>query len=327
MLTTGSELNLDRGTDIRAVLTAAQERKENFMKNTRNFATALALALVGVGTAQAAMVVGLSTRNQLVTFDSATPQMLMSARFVSGLSTNEALVGIDYRPATGQLYGLGSFGRLYTLNAMTGAASLVATLTDSVTGSNIMLDGVEFGFDFNPTVDRIRVTSDRDMNLRINPITGVTIVDGMLSNSGGGNPHIVGSAYTNNDMDPSTGTTLYNIDSASDMLTIQNPANAGTNTNVGMLGMDVSSLVGFDILTSGNTNTAWAALQSANGDSSSFFSVNLMTGAATMVGSIGMSQSSDSLAIRDIAVNPVPEPATMIALGAGALALLRRRAR
>jgi hypothetical protein len=34
------------------------------------------------------------------------------------------------------------------------------------------LNGSSFGFDFNPTVDRIRVQSDADQNLRLNPATG-----------------------------------------------------------------------------------------------------------------------------------------------------------
>lgn len=276
-----------------------------------------------VSSAEAIQVFGLSTRNQLVSFDSSAPGSLMSANFINGMASNESMLGIDFRPATGGLYGLGSFGNLYTLNTLTGQATLVAALTDSLTGNPLSLSGVEFGFDFNPTVDRIRVTSDLDQNLRINPLTGVTVIDGSLN--GSTNPNIVASAYTNNDNDPATGTTLYNIDSATDMLTIQTPPNNGTQVNVGSLGLDVTALAGMDIYTQGTTNTAFAALQIAGTQGSSFFNVNLTTGSLTALGGIGNSQSRDSLAIRDIAVTPVPEPATMAVLGLGAAALLRRR--
>ena len=44
------------------------------------------------------------------------------------------------------------------------------------------LSGTAFGFDFNPTVDRIRVVSDTGQNLRLNPDTGaVAAVDGALN--------------------------------------------------------------------------------------------------------------------------------------------------
>jgi len=286
--------------------------------------SAFVLVALGVASgAQAAEVYGLSTRNQLVRFDSGSPSVLTQASFISGLASNEALVGIDYRPSNGMLYGVGSFGNLYTLNTATGAASFISTIT--VNGNPVGLSGVEFGVDFNPAADRLRLVSDLDMNLRINVDTGVAIVDGTLTNSGGGNPNIVASAYTNNDNNPGTGTALYNLDSASDMLTLQNPPNNGTQVNVGSIGIDISALAGFDILTVGSTNTAYAALQNQNGSGSSFYTINLGTGMATAIGQIGNSQSSDSLAIRDIAVNPVPEPATLAALGIGAAALLRRR--
>lgn len=286
------------------------------------FFAALGVALMA-GSASAQTVYGLSARNQLVSWNAATPGTLNQANFIWGMAANEAIIGIDFRPATGQLYALGSFANLYTLNTSSAQATLVAGMTNSVGGAALQLNGVEFGFDFNPTVDRIRITSDQGMNLRANPLTGVTVVDGAL-NPGGF--MISGSAYTNNDADPNTGTTLYNIDYLGDRLTIQNPPNNGTQVAVGALGLDVSALVGFDILTTGpNANRAYAAFQSPGDTTSRFYTVNLVTGAASIVGGIGTSQSNDSLAIRDIAVVPVPEPATMVVLGLGVLAALRRK--
>lgn len=279
-------------------------------------------AAILAGSASAQTVYGLSTRNQLVKWDAATPGTLNQAVFIGGMAANEAIIGIDFRPATGQLYALGSYANLYTLNTSSGQASLVAGMTNSVGGAPILLNGVEYGFDFNPVVDRIRITSDQGMNLRANPTTGVTIVDAGL-NPGGF--FISGSAYLNSDNDPGTGTTLYNIDYAGDRLTIQNPPNNGTQVAVGALGVDVSALVGFDILTVGTTNTAYAAFQSPGDTTSKFYTINLGTGAATLVGNIWNSQTNDSLAIRDIAV--VPEPATLAVLGLGALAAMRRRRR
>src|SRR3712207_5635514 len=107
-----------------------------------------------------ATVVGLTSADQLVTFDTATPGTASTPVAVTGLGSGESLVGIDYRPATGQPSGLAPTGRVYTLNATTGAAAAVGSPPAPLT-----LTGTNFGFDFNPQVDRIRIVSDQDLNL------------------------------------------------------------------------------------------------------------------------------------------------------------------
>ena len=79
---------------------------------------------------------------------------------------------------------------LYVVSPLTGAATAVGGPFTPA------LSGTVFGFDFNPTVDRIRVVSDTGQNLRLNPDTGaVATADGAINP---GTPRIVGSAYTNN---------------------------------------------------------------------------------------------------------------------------------
>ena len=124
-----------------------------------------------------------NSNQHLVVFDSAAPNFISSIP-ISGLPANEKLIGIDFRvSASGlnqsALYGVGSFGRIYTVNPGTGAATFVAAITDGV--NPIILNGTEFGVDFNPQADRLRVVSDLDQNLRINVDTGVTIVDSPLN--------------------------------------------------------------------------------------------------------------------------------------------------
>ena len=70
----------------------------------------------------------LTASNKLLSFDRATPATIRTTATVTGLQSGENLMGIDYRPADGQLYGVGSTGRIYTINGTTGAATLKSTL-------------------------------------------------------------------------------------------------------------------------------------------------------------------------------------------------------
>ncbi len=280
---------------------------------------ALAATLAASQPARAELVVGLTNTNALFTFDSALPMNASTPLSITGLLVNEQILGIDMRPATGALFGLGSAGRLYTLNASTGAATFVSTL------SGASLSGTSFGVDFNPTVDRLRVTSNAGQNLRINVDTGAVTVDSALN---GAATNISGSAYTNNFAGATT-TTLFGIGSAADLLYIQAPPNNGTLTSVGALGVDTSALVGFDI--SGATGQAFASLTNGDTSKSSFYSINLATGAATLVGAFGFNGNTAMASpLVDITVAAVPEPQTYALMLGGLLGVgwvARRRAR
>jgi hypothetical protein len=111
-------------------------------------------------------IFAVDTGNLLRHFNAAAPGTILGTVAITGLQPGEVVLGIDFRPATGQLYGLGSTSRVYVINPVTGAASPVdGAFTPGLTGT-------DFGFDFNPTVDRIRVVSDNEQNLRLNPDTG-----------------------------------------------------------------------------------------------------------------------------------------------------------
>lgn len=47
----------------------------------------------------------------------------MEVKEITGLENGEEMLSIDYRPATGQLYALGSSSRIYIINEETGAAT------------------------------------------------------------------------------------------------------------------------------------------------------------------------------------------------------------
>lgn len=282
----------------------------------RNFVVVSGLtlgALVGAQ-AQAELVYAVTDNGALISFDSATPNDILSGVAISGLAANELTRAIDFRPATGELYALGSFSNLYRLNTATGQATLVGALS-------VTLNGASFGFDFNPQIDRIRVVSDTDQNLVVNPndasttnATALFYGPGDVNN--GAEPNVVGSAYNNNFAGTSS-TQLYGIDSGLDIL-VRQANSAGTLETVGPLGVDVTALVGFDI--SGVTGTAYTAVQNEQLGLTTFWTVNLGTGAATSVGEIGGGSR-----VRAIAV--VPTPGALGLLGLAGLATARRRTR
>jgi hypothetical protein len=200
---------------------------------------------------------------------------------VSGLQSGERILGIDFRPANGQLFALGSTSRLYRLDTASGAATPVGNAAFTPA-----LSGTEFGFDFNPTVDRIRLVSDATQDLRLNPNNGaVAAVDGAIGFNAAdrnvGTPaNLVASAYTNN-FGTSTSTVLFGIESNLDVLVTQSPPNNGTLNTIGALGIDALGPVGFDIMSDQlGTDNGFASI---NG---SLYLINLGSGAAMLIGAI-----------------------------------------
>jgi hypothetical protein len=211
--------------------------------------------------------------NKLRSFDVMTPASASEVT-ITGLQTGETVAGIDFRPMNNALYGLGSTGRLYTINMTTGAAAQV--------GSAFALSGTSFGIDFNPVADRIRVVSDADQNLRINPDDGVVTTDPMLHYGAGDpnesqNPNVVASAYSNNFLG-ATMTTRYGIDSARDALVMKSPPNDGALWTIGPLGVDFSATSGFDMLDDGSSYASTAGVSS-----STVYRVNPATGSASFL--------------------------------------------
>ena len=86
------------------------------------FRLTLLCLLAAAGTASAIPLVG-TNGTTLYKFDSPSPGTVTTVA-ISGLVSGDSLVGLECRPSTGQLYGIGN-GRIYTLNPTTGAASNV----------------------------------------------------------------------------------------------------------------------------------------------------------------------------------------------------------
>ena len=286
-----------------------QPLKPKYTMKLTSLLPALAITASIAGTlspaAAAEWLAGIAANGRLVLFASDNLEDVTVVQ-VKGLQVNETLLGLDMRPATGELYALGSTSRLYKIDWQSGQATPVGSAPFST-----LLAGENFAFDFNPVVDRIRIMSDSGQNLRAHPDTGaIAAVDASLAYAAADSgfasvPAVSACAYTNSDTDPATGTTLYDIDTARDVLVIQNPPNAGTLNTVGALGVDVTGVAGFDIAVS--TGTAYASLivdeGNPNAQRASLYSIDLATGAATALGKIAGPKPLTSLT----ALGPVVE--------------------
>lgn len=259
-------------------------------------------------------IVAVTEGNRLVTFNAGQPQAVKTLGEVKGLQAGERIVGIDYRVARGVLFALGSTGRLYTVDAATALAKPVG---DGPLA--IALSGSEFGFDFNPAVDRIRIVSDSGQNLRAHPDTGAAVdgnpnreglqPDGALAYAAGDanagkKPRVAGAGYTYNKQNEKI-TTNYAIDAATGALVTQGskegvtPAvspNSGQLFTVGSLGIGKFAAAGFDI--SDVSNTAFAAVNHDGAAATRFYLVDLASGRATFIGTVGGER------LRGIAIEP-----------------------
>ena len=285
------------------------------------FGMAAVLALSGlVGTSADAELLYTTNGASISRFDSASTGVVTTVP-VTGLQAGETLVGLDVRPATSALYGIGSSSRLYTLNPLTGAATQVGT------AGAFTLSGTSFGTDFNPTVDRIRVVGNTGQNLRLNPDSGgLAATDTAITPAG---TTIAAVAYDRNFPRVSgdtTPTTLYAIDSSAGTLVTIGSVNGTTSPNGGVtsvvgslgLGTSLNDSIGFDI---SGTGAAFGSI--TTGGTSRLYSINLTTGAATLVGSIG----AGTTPFAGLAAATAPEPGTFALLAAGVTMTLGRRRR
>lgn len=270
---------------------------------TLAFCATLALTAAAVNAEELAIIVESKGVQSLGLVDTITPNQAEIVAPITGLASGEKLLGLDYRPMTRALYAVTSNDRLVIVDRHSGVVT-------PVSGSpfTTILAGEHFGFDFNPTIDRIRNVSDANQNLVLNPITGglqlvaTPVFYVMADPNAGAEPNVVHHAYTNSFVGaPST--QLYALDTDLDIL-VKQANNAGELVTVGSLGTDFLPTGGFDI--SGRTGIAFA-ISTEGADNllgtSTLYSINLMTGATNWMGLI-LTSGGEFLSVTSMTVVP-----------------------
>jgi hypothetical protein len=231
--------------------------------------------------------------DSLVTFDSSLPLLTSLPVRITGMRSGEHLLGIDFRPRDGNIYGISDTNRFYRIDPTSGSAQQVSpngALLDPAP------DGAEFGLDFNPRIDLFRSVSDSGQSLRVSPFDGLVFAqDASLrfapgDDNEGRTPEIVDAAYTNSFV-YAPATMLYDVDAALDILVLQSPANSGLLNTIGPLGVNIGGPTGFDISPDGPAYLSVRPIPAL--PLSILYSVNLTTGAATSLGTIGVNSVQD----------------------------------
>lgn len=235
---------------------------------------------------------GLSPTNSLVVLAD-DGERILDGPVIRGPGEGESVVAIDFRPFNGALYAVSrdasQRGRLYVVNPASGAAAPVA-----LAGPDLVLAGA-VGMDFNPAAlggtNALRIVTGEGSNYRLvfNDAGATVNVDTPLNSASGAPvPRVGATAYANNRAGMpggggAGGTIQYAIDATSDQLYRVNPPNAGVLTNGLPLGVDVAEDAALDIVT--GSHRAVAILDV--GGAKDLFQIDLATGAATRLRSLG----------------------------------------
>jgi hypothetical protein len=261
-------------------------KRSRFLRISLVLACAAALAVPVAGQAGSSKSNGdgrtfyaTDDQGNLLSFSADRPRQIDSQQQITGLPAGVSLRGIDFRPVTGELYGVGTDSVVYRVSPVTARAVAEGPAFSPA------LRGRFFGVDFNPTVDRIRVTSDANQNLRLVPDTGaLASADGDLNPN---DPTVVGSAYTNSSFSatPPSATVLYALDALDDAIYVQNPPNDGTLTMPKQLDINVRGDSGFDI--AGSNNVGYVATAGDRRPGAELYRVNVQNGNSVKLGQIG----------------------------------------
>ena len=252
---------------------------------------------------------------------------------VSGVRGSETLVAIDYRPATGQLIGLGidgsaETGTLYIVDPDGGAVepiggqSSIVLYDAAATPAVVDLPADGWSIDVNSAVDKVRVVNANGINFRVDPTNGTIVDSNSTATSAQGDTSLTGLSGTGNALGASGvaytnawggagATTLYILDSTGDKLCrFAADPNAGVASDCHNV-VSGTPAVAFDVpagadidfagdvrVNAGNeaaTGLVWAALNRSG--QARLYTIDVTSGVATEVAQIGTGVTVLSIAV------------------------------
>lgn len=231
----------------------------------------------------------LTSTGSIIKFDTAKPGTIEDTQSVSGLDSGVSLVQIGYRPADSVLYGVTSDNELVTLDPSSGVAAVVS----GTAFSSKTLSGATISFD--PVHDELRLLST-EYNLRVGAdgaldASGTKVAFDSGDDNDGKTPQLAAIGYTN-PVDGASSTTLYALDvTTKNLVRVGNAGSSSVSSvddgvlhTIGSLGVSFTVNAGLSLRK--DSDTAYAVLQ-RSGSGAALYTVDLDTGEAAEVGSIG----------------------------------------
>jgi len=213
-------------------------------------------------------------------------------------------VNVAYNSDTRTQYGVDTNANFYSVS-QSGAATLV--------NNTFSPSGFSAGFAYDPFTQKFLFASDAAENVLIAPngtrTTNPDLVYGAGDANAASTPAIFGAG-----IDSDFGTSFF-VDAELDILALSLDPNFSELLTVGGLGIDVVSFGGLVVDADG---LLWASL-STDGVTSSLYSIDTSTGAATLAGSFG------GVGMQSLA--QVPEPSRTLLLGIAFAGFVFRRRR
>ncbi|WP_300548709.1 DUF4394 domain-containing protein [Roseovarius sp.] len=219
---------------------------------------------------------------------------------VRTLTLSAPVRSIAWRPVTGELVGYAD-GSIVTIDTTSGETldQGAMFMDDAVIAKEAVV-----GFDFNNKIDAVRAVSTMGDNLVYFPtdfaadkansvrrFTGLAYGEGDVSQ--GAKPLIFANAYTNAiDGKKAGGTFQYALDARANAL-VSLANNAGTLATIGLITIDgkpvdILPVGGFDIVSpQEGTDAAYAVLQIEGQDTAGLYSIDLGSGAASLLSDLG----------------------------------------
>ncbi|HEX5575449.1 MAG TPA: DUF4394 domain-containing protein [Gemmatimonadales bacterium] len=241
-------------------------------------------------TNQGKTIYAVDLSNNFELFHSAAPGTVDRKVAITGLPAENRIVGIDFRPADGKLYGVGNDSRVYVLDTLTAVASPIGS-----TAFTPALAGEHFGMALDPTTDQIRIQSaETGQNLRLDPVTGQAVADDAVLAYVTGDPNETeGPSIAATAVSTSSGaSTTYGIDWLLDALVMMPDPTDGQVTTIGATGVSTSPCAALDM---GDDGVLYATM--TIDQLNQLFTMNLSTGAATGLGEINVVASIQSIAV------------------------------
>lgn len=260
----------------------------------------------------AVTLLGVTANNRLVSFDSSAPATFLTDFAITGLKASDGvtadpsavLVNLAWNSDNNSHYGIDTNGNFYSVSQAGVATVIDSTFTPT---------GFNAGFAYDSFTQKFLFASDDAESVLIGTSGARTNNPALVYGAGdakfGTAPKIFGAG-----IDTDFGTSYF-VDADLDILASSLDPNFSELLTIGGLGLDVVSFGGLTVDAEG---VLWGTL-STDGLTSSLYSINTTTGAATLAAGFGAGVGMESIA-------QVPEPSRALLLGlAGAGLLFRRR--